>query len=266
MEPPLSVQVVRLTCLAISLICGTLAFYLVRAASPPEREAAVRRAEPSTFVLIATRNLPVGTVAAAELFRWQAWPSNDLPSNYITTNRPSAEANRVTGMIVGSEIHAGEPLTAAKLLQPREGGTLATLLPADKLAISVPIESLTPGGRLIEPHDRVDMILTRRPSRTTLPREIESVTILRNVRVIAIGNEVGASEPPRSKGDALVTIEVTSAQAELVAAAKNMGRLSLALRSAFSKTSSEQSDIYRLLESKNIELIQYGTPKHVPAL
>ena len=104
------------------------------------------------------------------------------------------------------------------------------------VAVSVGVDAITGAAGLIWPGDRIDLILTQSIGDATLPvgRRIAAETILRDVRVIAIDQQLMQGVAPDGKEGKgrTVTMEVTPAQAERVSVATRIGRLSLAVRSA----------------------------------
>jgi pilus assembly protein CpaB len=91
---------------------------------------------------------------------------------------------------------------------------------------------------LIWPGDHVDLILTQSvEDQTVAPgHRVSAETILRDVRVIAIDQQIGQGDvhaPTDANAVAkTVTLEVTPSSAEYVQVASRLGRLSLTLRAA----------------------------------
>ena len=101
-------------------------------------------------------------------------------------------------------------------------------------AISTEISPETGAGGFILPNDHVDVILTRRDSEAEKTAGVEvhiSETILTNIRVLAIDQTVEEKNGQRVVVGKTATLELTPRQAETLALSRQMGTLSLALRS-----------------------------------
>jgi pilus assembly protein CpaB len=187
----------------------------------------------STNVLVAKTQIELGQIVNRENFRWQEWPAGATGGNgYIKENRGGKDPMQaLIGSVARAPILKDEPITAAKLVKPGDGGVLAAILPAGMRAISTRIKEETAVGKLILPNDHVDVILIQR-RRAKGGEEFVSDTLFRNVRVLAIGQLIAAAEGKKGADGATATLELTPRQTELLALANSMGEISLALRSA----------------------------------
>jgi pilus assembly protein CpaB len=184
-------------------------------------------------VLVAELDLPAGTFVKPQHLRWQRWPTDEVPETYVLKGVRSD--NEMIGAVVRSRIATGEPITDGAVVKPGDRGFLAAVLNPGMRAVSVPITPTSANSGLIFPGDRIDLILTQ----TLLPSEGEgnsrrvSETVLKNIRIIAMGVETGddAAEGKNNEKAKTATFEVTPAQAETVALLTELGKLSLSLRS-----------------------------------
>jgi pilus assembly protein CpaB len=225
-------------------------------AAPVARAAPV--AEPArsmTQVLVAKRDLPIGTRLVAADVAWQAWPSGAVNGAFITngaapdgkveaakaTLAATADqmagvdpANVVDGAIVRDPILTGEPITARKIVRGGEGGYLSVVLTPGKRAMSVPVTSDTAVGGFILPGDRVDVVSTRDapavPDSVAAGKVIIAETVLQNIRVLALDQSAVAEKDAKSIVAATATLEVGPVEAETLARAKAYGPVTLALR------------------------------------
>ncbi|MFQ5974639.1 MAG: Flp pilus assembly protein CpaB [Alphaproteobacteria bacterium] len=203
----------------------------VAVAAPPVEEP-----EPvAPGILVAVEDLPAGEFIKPVNVRWQEWPEDSILDAHIVEGDLKIED--LVGAVVRSGIVAGEPVVAAKLVRPGERGFLAAVLSPGMRAISVPVNAVSGNAGLIFPGDRVDVILTQslKLPDTSVGLHMVSETILARVRVIAVDQRVQDIAPEEEEGSApvakTVTLEVTPRQAESVAIATELGRLSLSLRS-----------------------------------
>lgn len=188
--------------------------------------------KPLTHVLVAGDDLSTGTFLDPDKIDWQQWPEDAVAAHHVT-RKPDAFAE-FDGAVVRMPLAAGDPITRAKVVRPGDRGFLAAVLAPGTRAVSVPVDAVTGTAGLIYPGDRVDLILTQDIDDQDLApgRRLAGETILADVRVIAVDQRLeGASNGVTERSVArTVTLEVTPAQAETVAVARDLGSLALALR------------------------------------
>ena len=80
------------------------------------------------------------------------------------------------------------------MIKAGQGGVLAAILPQGMRAISTKIRAETAAGSLILPNDHVDVILIRRLHDRGGQDDTVVDTLFRNVRVIAIGQQIEIKE------------------------------------------------------------------------
>ena len=101
-------------------------------------------------------------------------------------------------------------------------------------AISTEISPETGAGGFILPNDRVDVILSRRDAKRRKPAGVEthvSETILVNIRVLAIDQTVEREGRPEGRGRQDRDAGAHAAPGRMLALSRQLGTLSLALRS-----------------------------------
>jgi pilus assembly protein CpaB len=220
--------------LGVAGAAGVLAFVMVKGlVNKPQVEKKVEVKVNTTEVLVARADISLGQVANESLFRWQSWPEDALTPALITKKSGPRAMTDLTGAVARSPILSGEPITTQKLVKAGQGGILAAILPAGMRAVSTKIKEETAVGRLILPNDHVDVILTRQLRGKGGTEEHISDTLFRNVRVLAVGQQIESKEGKKSAEGAAntATLELTPRQSELLALANSMGEISLALRS-----------------------------------
>lgn len=228
----------RIIALLLALIvAGVTAVYARNWVNNQQRPVTVIAAPQSeqsdlSEVLVAEINIPAGRFIKPQSVRWQAWPGDDIPENYLL--KGSVEKESVVGSVVRRGLVAGQPITDATVVKPGDRGFLAAVLSPGQRAVSVPINATSGNAGLIFPGDRVDLILTQtleEPDGDAARRVSE--TVLSNIRVIAMGVETSdqAKDGKNHEKARTATIEVTPRQAESVALITELGKLSLSLRS-----------------------------------
>ncbi|HYG87406.1 MAG TPA: Flp pilus assembly protein CpaB [Azospirillum sp.] len=187
--------------------------------------------KPKTLrVLVASSDLPVGTLLQPSHLRWRAWPDDDgVAKTYMVEGKRTIE--EFNGAVVRQGLRAGEPVTEGRMVKPGDRGFLAAVLTPGHRAVTVAVNGVSGIAGFIFPGDRVDLILTQTikdPGLDTNRRASE--TVLSDVRVLALDQRTN-DQKGEVKPAQLATLEVTPKQAESVALVVEMGRLSLALRS-----------------------------------
>src|SRR5450759_140439 len=101
-------------------------------------------------------------------------------------------------------------------------------------AISTQISPETGAGGFILPNDHVDVILTRRDrdaDKSGAGETKTSETVLSNIRVLAIDQNVEEKNGQKVVVGKTATLELTPGQAETLVLSQQVGTLSLSLRS-----------------------------------
>ncbi len=223
----------RLAILGVALAAGGGAAYVMMGTKPPEpvRAAPPPPApppKPVEAVLVAAHDLSFGNVIAGSDVRWQPWPTGEVPAGTIAQSRQPNAASDVQGKIVAGTFNAGEPLQADQL---KKGNFMSAVLPSGMRAVAIDLadQGKTAAGGFILPNDRVDVIRTFHPD--DAPQSFASETILANIRVLAIGQNVQEKANERSVIGGTATLEMTAEQSEKVVLAQRTGQLNLSLRS-----------------------------------
>lgn len=185
--------------------------------------------------LVAAHALPPGTLVRNEDFTTRSAPLGKLPPGAVE-DTPQARAD-IRGALVTHYLEPGAPVTKADILRPRDRGFLAAVLAPGTRAISIAVDPVTGVSGLIWPGDRVDVILTQALDKAIAPvsRRILSETVMRDLRVIAVDQQIVQGAPPTAtaagRPTRTVTLQVTPDQAEQLNVAERLGRLSLTIRS-----------------------------------
>src|SRR5215831_19243008 len=107
----------RVVVLAVALVAGCIAAFLALrlTASPPaaQRPGTVAKAD-TVQILVAVRDLQMGTKITSDAVQWQDWPRTAASGNLILrSDRPDA-VNQVAGALARSTFYAGEPISDGK--------------------------------------------------------------------------------------------------------------------------------------------------------
>jgi pilus assembly protein CpaB len=254
----------RIVVLTIAVGAGGVAAYLASGSdNKPAPTAPVAQLQ-TVDVLVAKSDIGLGQTVAAEDLQWQTWPAATASNTFIRRNdRPDA-TTQIAGSIARSPFIAGEPIREPKLVKGNGSGFMAAILPTGMRAISTEISPETGAGGFILPNDRVDVILTKRDKNADHPNApdvVVSEVILPNVRVLAIDQAPKEKDGQNAVVGKTVTLELKPEQTETLAGARQIGTLSLALRSIVDANIAENiSDNRASRGGESVNVVRYGVP------
>jgi pilus assembly protein CpaB len=252
----------RLAILAVALIGGGTAAMMVGGSPPPpgpsEPKVIVQQV-PMDGVLVASRNIDVGTRIQPGDLRWNEWPRDSIAAELIRRSAAPKALEEFTDAVARSQFFAGEPIRRERLVQGQRSGFLAASLPPGFRAIAITIDQTgaSSAGGFVLPNDRVDVISTV-PDGSGSSENFESRTILKNVRVLAIGQNVQERNGERTVIGGNATLEVDPGQAETLILAQRMGQLSLSLRSIMDQGRSESTEEVSSASDSSVTIVRYG--------
>ena len=254
----------RLLILGTALAAGVGAAIMVVTSKPrqTQRPMIVHAPVATEDVLVAAKSLAVGTVIQNGDLRWQSWPKANMPQNVISKNTMPAALDDFKTALVRLPVGAGEPIFPGHLIKAGTSGFMAAILPSGMRAVAINIDqqgSQTAGGFIL-PNDHVDVIHTYRDEQAAkagVADPMVSETLLHNIRVLAIGQNIQDRNNERVAAGSNATLELTPQQVETIVLAQRVGQLSLSLRSLAddkaSKTTSGSAP-------NAITIVRYGVP------
>ncbi len=206
--------------------------------SPPAAEQAAER--PMRMIRVAAQPLQIGTFLDDGKAPLRPFPEDEADPAAVSDREPE-----LVGAVIIAPVAEGAPVPRAALLAPGQEGFLAAVLRPGHRAVSLAVDAVSGNAGHIFPGDRVDLLLTQQielanAAEATPSRRWASETILRNVRVIAVDQKLGGGIGHRSSADGAaveasiartITLEVSPEGAETIAVARNIGAISLTLRS-----------------------------------
>ena len=223
-------------------------------------------AKPMSQVLVAARDLPLGTTLAQGDLAWQEWPVEAVNPSFIVSNLHStsteapkgdaaAAATKVArsaaikagnavigagqmdglyGAVVKELILAKEPVVLRKLARDGEGGYMAVVLQPGTRAVAVPVTVETGAGGFVLPGDRVDILANRQVEVQAPAGGVKNVmvssTLFRNIKVLAIDQTTTVAKNTQAAIGASATLQIPSSDVEFLLQSKAQGDLFLVLR------------------------------------
>ena len=229
MSSTLRLSIILVFLLATAAL-GLIAYNIIQ--PKPVAQVTEKASAPLTRYLVAARPLKAGTLTRDEDFRSD--PLDSVPSGAIRDT--TDDRNRLLGSLVRKNLDTGSPITSENVLPRGDRGFLASVLAPGTRAISIKVDAETGVAGLIKPGDYVDVLLTQVSANADVARRALSETLLQNVRIIAIDQEIvqggGANNATAAKVAQTVSLQLAPEQVKRIAVAKHLGSLSLAMRSA----------------------------------
>ena len=249
----------RIVVLTIAVGAGGIAAYLASGSDNKQAHVAPTAQLKTVDVLVAKSDIPLGQPVGAADVQWQTWPADTASASFIRRDERPDATTQLAGSIARSPFIAGEPIREPKLVRANGSGFMAAILPTGMRAISTEISPETGAGGFILPNDRVDVILSKRDKSADRPNSADSVnseTILANVRVLAIDQTIEEKNGQKVVVGKTATLELKPEQAETLARSRQMGTLSLALRSLADANAPEIPSDDQKRDSVNV--VRYG--------
>jgi pilus assembly protein CpaB len=249
---------VRYVILAVAAIAAIGLAFIVRGMLTPDRPqtaAAAPPPKPVVQVLVAKRDLPIGTRLTPADLGWQPWPADALNATFVTDGeapalpakmpdkavqkgarvvndmvQPQGPMQAFEGAIVKEALAAGEPVVARKVVRAGQSGFMAVVLQPGMRAMAVPINAETAAGGFILPGDRVDVLQARSVDNGGV-KSFSTEVLVRNVRVLAIDQNIEPAKDSKTIVGGVATLEIPQSDVEVMARGKAQGEMQLALRS-----------------------------------
>jgi pilus assembly protein CpaB len=247
----------RIVVLTIAISAGGVAAYLASGSDKPQQVAPVAQLQ-TVDVLVAKTDIGLGQTVTPADIQWQTWPAATASSTFIRRNERPDAATQIAGSLARSPFIAGEPIRELKLVKANGSGFMAAILPTGMRAVSTELSPENGAGGFILPNDRVDVILTRRLKNpnSALPDIVVSEITLANIRVLGIDQAPKEKDGASALVGKTVTLELKPEQTATLAAARQAGTLSLALRSIADLNAVETDD--QSLRRESINVVRYG--------
>jgi pilus assembly protein CpaB len=174
-------------------------------------------------ILVAMTEINIGETLDAQTVKLEEWPKDRVPVGAVY------ELEEVEGKYPRTRMYVGEPILVAKLMDSNKNSPTVTI-PKGYRAVSIKVSADTAGAGLIQPGDRVDVLVLLRKS-SEIP-ETGTRTILREVNVFSVdgATERSVDDDGHSRTLSTVSLLLKPRQAESVTLAHEMGNLFLTLR------------------------------------
>lgn len=204
--------------LAVAVIFGVAAVILANkwiSAQVPEQQVIVQESVPLTKVVIAAKDLNVGSKLSKESMSVVDWPKANSPKGAFSKIEDVLDRVIVTKMVAGS------PIVAAELATPGSGAGLVAMIDPGMRAMAITVNEVIGVGGFILPNTFVDVISIQGKAKT-------AITVLKSIEVLAVAQETFVEEG-KARLVRTVTLKLKQKQAEKLAETVNKGPIHLAL-------------------------------------
>jgi pilus assembly protein CpaB len=174
-------------------------------------------------VLVAARDLPVGTLLKIEDLKAVEWPGT--PPAYGLVKSDDA-----VGRGVIANIYVGEPINPMRLAAAGAGGGLAATIPLGKRAVAVRVNDVVGVAGFVSPGMRVDVVASGNPPNSTKELGTQTQTVLQNIEVLSAGQNIQKDAEGKPVAVQVVNLLVTPEQAEKLSLASTDTKIQLVLR------------------------------------
>lgn len=220
--------------LGVALVAALAASYV--AYITLERVSAQQAGPDTVPVVVAAREVPLGTLITAEHVRVVAWPATSPVQGAISRLEDVVDRGAVFSMATN------EPVTEAKLAARGSGSGLPPTITPGMRAISIRVNEVVGVAGFVMPGSRVDVLVTIEPPNQTGQRASETRIVTSNVQVLTAGTRIDqdtAQAEGKPIAASVVTLLVSPEDAERIALAQNEGRITLTLRNPMDTATAE---------------------------
>ncbi len=232
-----------LALLAVAAMCGLVAMLGVQQVLSKQGDGATDTGQ----VLVAKADILPGQPLDENNVEFKEWPTGTIPEGVVSQKEQFQERT------LKVRAFAGDLILQAKL-DKKGNRSAASQVPKGKCIASVPIDTTMNGTGLINPGDRVDVLVTYKPSngnRDVGGIGMEVKTVLASVEVFALDGVTDAGMMARvgdSKAAVMknVSLILTNEQARLLKLAGDLsgGKLHLTLRGMNDVTPVDPKDLF----------------------
>jgi pilus assembly protein CpaB len=260
---------IKIAVLGVSLTAIGFSYVLLNSGQAPPPSSRIVEAAPldRDEVLVAAHDIPMGMRIGDASVDWQAWPKGSISDQMIVKSSSPNVLGNINGFMSRVAFVRGEPMRLDKLVKGGEGGFMSAVLPAGMRAVAIRIDSDggSAAGGFILPNDRVDVVRVYRDDVATIARGsavMSSQTILANVRVLAVGQNVEEENGKKVVTGRNATLELDPSQAELVVLENTNGSdLHLVLRSLMDSAGAAETVSDQNADSGGLTILRFGVAR-----
>ena len=188
------------------------------------RVTTVNAKAPAVQVLVAGRNLEIGTLIKDADFKMVEWPGA-LPTGAIVKKEEAVGR----GVIIA--IYDGEPILESRLAPKGAGAGLAANIKPGMRAVALRVNDVNGLAGFVIPGMHVDVLISGTPPSNPNPTAgAVAKTLLQDIEILSAGQNIQKDAEGKPVVVNLVNVLVTPDQAEILNLATNDTRVQLVLR------------------------------------
>jgi pilus assembly protein CpaB len=204
---------------AAALVAALVVYSTLKKREAQIQQAMVR----SVTVVVAAKDLAIGSKLEPGSLKLVRWSKDDLPPGAFMDPAPLINQFTKTSFVTN------EPIVGDRLFGgDKNAGVLPLLIPNGMRAISVPVDEVSDIAGFVQPHARVDLLVSTTDGQNG--NQPFSKIVLQNVEVLAVAQEIENASADKPEVVRVVTLLVTPDQAERVTLASHEGPLRMAMR------------------------------------
>lgn len=206
-----------------------------------QQAAAVQPAAPTIEtvpVVVATGKLEYGRPLRANDLKIVQFAKDSAPPNAFSKIEDLISDDEKR--IVLRSIDPSEPILKSKVTGFGERATISAQLTPGMRAFTLRIDSVSGVAGFLLPNDRVDIFLTRNNA-----DGMSANLLMQNVKVIAV-DQFSDKESNQARVARTATVEVTPKDAQALALAQQVGRLTMSLRQIDELETTDEPSVVRL--------------------
>lgn len=187
------------------------------------RPQSAKAAQATVQIVLATRDIEVGTVLKEEDVKLAEWPGA-VPTG------ASAKTQDVVGRGVTTPIFAKEPVIESRLAPKGAGGGLAAMIPPGMRAVAIRVNEVVGVAGFVTPGMRVDVLISGQKPGGDGSLGTVTKTLLQNLEVLSAGTDFKKDAEGKPVQVQVVNMLVTPEQAEQLSLANSQTQIQLVLR------------------------------------
>lgn len=206
--------------LMFAFVVASLCSYVVYRIAGKQANAAK---PPTSRIMVAARNLEIGTVIKESDLRQGEWVGT--PSRNMMVAKEG-----VLGRGVISKVYEGEPILDSRLAPAGSGGGMAATIPAGMRACAVKVDDVVGVSGFVVAGMRVDVLISGTAPGAPVNSGPKVKTVLQNIEVLSAGTNIQKDNEGKPVQVPVVNLLVTPEQAEVLSLASSQTHIQLVLR------------------------------------
>ena len=207
---------------------ASLLLYRVLVNRPQQQQQAAAAPVATTKIIVAARDLEVGSVIKEDDLKSQDW-AGSVPAGATT------KMQEVVGRGVLTGIYAKEPVIESRLAAKGAGGGFAATIPPGMRAVPVRVNEVAGVAGFVVSGLRVDVLISGNSPTGDGHLGTRTKTLLQNVEVLSAGQDFKRDPEGKPVVTQVVNLLVTPADAERLSLASNQTTIQLVLRNPLDK-------------------------------